>query len=195
MESSVDAAGNEDTVVRYRTESELEDAGAPTVTLEDGTVVYDLNPAADPVTVDEGEVSGLVISETNATDTDYTYPIQQFSYNVTGIAVGSTILATIDFGSTLPEDFVLLKVDDEGNTTEVDASDWQQIDDQKVQVSITDGGYLDSDGIADGIVVDPITVGVASKSSGGGSFGWLEILFGFFGLGLLTQRRMRATTK
>ncbi len=196
MESSVDAASNEDTVVRFRTEADLEDAGAPTTTLEDGTVIYDINPPVAPVTVDQGSVSGIVVSDPTATDPDYTYPVNQLNYNVTGIAVGSTIIATIDFGSTLPEDFVLLKVANDGSVVEIDAASWSQIDDQRVAVTIVDGGSLDSDGVANGVVVDPITVGVTPTSSGGGgSFGIIELLLGFLGLGLAARRRIRIACK
>ena len=197
MESSIDAAENEDTVVRFRTEADLEDAGAPTVTLDDGRVVYDLHPPVSPVTVDQGEVSGLVISDTTSTNIGYTYPMQEFSYNVTGIAVGSTVTATIDFRSALPAEFVLLKVAAGGSVIEVDAADWRQIDAQKVEITIIDGGYLDSDGVANGTIVDPVTVGVATPvtSGGGGSLGSIEMIFGLFGLGLVARRRIRATRK
>jgi hypothetical protein len=199
METSTDAAGNEDTVVRYRAEADLDDAGAPTTILDDGTVIYNLTR---PITVDQGSVSGIVVSATTATGTEYTYPMPQFSYNVTGIAVGSTISVTINFGSALPTEFALLKVKDDGTTVEVDATDWVLIGDNLVQVSITDGGYLDDDGVENGTIIDPVTVGVpaqtieptpVSTSSGGGSLGLIELLFGLFGLGVFVRRRIRAT--
>ncbi|WP_372943231.1 choice-of-anchor U domain-containing protein, partial [Shewanella sp.] len=81
-----------------------------------------------------------------------------------------------------------------GSTVEVDEADWQLIGDNLIQVSITDGGELDEDGVANGTIVDPVTVGVltstattSSGSSSGGSLGLLELLLGVFGLGLLTR--------
>ncbi|MBB1391187.1 hypothetical protein H5185_17470, partial [Shewanella sp. SG44-6] len=198
METSTDAAGNEDTVVRYRAEADLDDAGAPITVLEDGTEIYNLTR---PITVDQGSVSGIVVSTTTATGTEYTYPMQQFSYNVTGLEVGSTISVTINFGGTVPEDAVLLKVNADGSTVEVESADWELIGDNLVQVSITDGGYLDEDGVKDGAIIDPVTVGVpvatveptpVSTSSSGGSLGLIELLIG---LGLLARRRVRVTRK
>lgn len=191
METSTDAAGYQDTVVRYRAEADLEDAGAPMTLLDDGTYIYNYS---QPITVDQGNVTGLVVSKTTATGTDYTYPMPQFSYNVTGLVEGSTIAVTINFGSALPTDIVLLKVKADGSTVEVDEADWQLIGDNLIQVSITDGGELDEDGVANGTIVDPVTVGVltstattSSGSSSGGSLGLLELLLGVFGLGLLTR--------
>ncbi|GGP57530.1 hypothetical protein GCM10009347_25070 [Shewanella algicola] len=192
METSTDAAGYEDTVVRYRAEADLEDAGAPMTLLDDGTYIYNYT---QPITVDQGSVTGLVVSKTTATGDEYTYPMPQFSYNVTGLVEGSTIAVTINFGSALPKDIVLLKVKTDGTTVEVDEADWQLIGDNLIQVSITDGGALDEDGEANGTIVDPVTVGVLSStatttsgSSSGGSLGLLELLLGVFGLGLLTRR-------
>ncbi|GGP79347.1 choice-of-anchor O protein [Shewanella ulleungensis] len=195
MESSTDAAGYEDTVVRYRAEADLEDAGAPVTILDDGTAIYNITR---PITVDQGSVTGLVVSKTTATGTEYTYPMPQFSYNVTGLAEGSTIVVTINFGSSLPDDFVLLKVKADGTTVEVNGTDWDLIGDNLIQVSITDGGDLDEDGMANGTIVDPVTVGVlvptttTSGSSSGGSVGFIELLWGVFGL-LLTRRRFNST--
>ncbi|MCU7373021.1 choice-of-anchor O protein [Paucibacter sp. O1-1] len=192
METSTDEAGYEDTVVRYRAEADLEDAGAPMTLLDDGTYIYNYS---QPITVDQGSVTGLVVSSTTATGTDYTYPMPQFSYNVTGLAEGSTISVTINFGSALPTDFALLKVKDDGSTVVVAEDYWELIGDNLIQVSITDGGELDEDGEANGTIVDPVTVGVltstattTSGSSSGGSVGLLELLLGVFGLGLLTRR-------
>ena len=190
METSTDEAGYQDTVVRYRAEADLEDAGAPMTLLDDGTYIYNYS---QPITVDQGSVTGLVVSKTTATGTDYTYPMPQFSYNVTGLVEGSTIAVTINFGSALPTDIVLLKVKADGSTVEVDEADWQLIGDNLIQVSITDGGELDEDGEANGTIVDPVTVGVLTSTatttsgSSGGSVGLLELLLGVFGLGLLTR--------
>jgi len=59
MEASADLDGNEDVVVRYRDEADLDGAGMPTVTLKDGTAVYDVNEIGEDADSSSGSF-GLI---------------------------------------------------------------------------------------------------------------------------------------
>jgi len=95
------------------------------------------------------------------------FPHGLFSFNITGIAPGSTVTVTIAYPSSMPVgtqywkcqggvwvDCTSLLGDDDG--------------DEVLTLTLTDGGLGDADGLANGTIVDP---GGPGMGFGGGGFG------------------------
>lgn len=87
------------------------------------------------------------------------------AYNVTGITPGSTITVKITFPSGIPAGSRIYQVDAFGFHEMTNAI----INGDTVTLTLTDGGTGDGDGLANGVIVDP--VGVAAPESGSGSIG------------------------
>ena len=81
-------------------------------------------------------------------------------YKVTGVATGGTVQVQITFPTAIPAGSKIYKVDSNGFH---DFSANAIIIDKTVTLTLTDGGSGDSDGVANGVIVDP--VGVASPMS------------------------------
>lgn len=100
---------------------------------------------------------------TSAVDVAFNYPAGLLSYIVSCPYVGFTTTATIyDFGTFDPATAVLRKYNSAlGTYTTVAGATFSTVTiggqaALKVEYSITDGGELDQDGVANGIIVDPV---------------------------------------
>jgi len=78
-------------------------------------------------------------------------------------SVGGTESATITFSEPLPSSgFFLYKVDDSGNKSLIPNSLWSQSG-NSISIKLTDGGPFDLDGVENGIIIDPVTIGVPTE--------------------------------
>jgi hypothetical protein len=93
----------------------------------------------------------------------YTFPYGLVTYTVKGISVGGTAVVTITYPSALASGTLIYKVGSTGFYQFTNAV----ISGSTVALTLTDGGAGDSDGTANGVIVDP--VGAASPPSSGGT--------------------------
>ncbi|WP_177419414.1 choice-of-anchor U domain-containing protein [endosymbiont of Lamellibrachia barhami] len=111
------------------------------------------------------------------------FPFGVISYETTVSAPGASQTVRLTFSEALPDGLVLYKVDLGGNYTEIPTAQWNQVDANSIDLTLTDGGPFDLDGLADGKIVDPLALGSdpeapESSSGGGGSTSpWLFLLF------------------
>ncbi|MAC32449.1 MAG: hypothetical protein CME40_05255 [Haliea sp.] len=130
-------------------------------------------------------------------------PLQAIPAGITGIgraieftlescAVGESIQVSVDLGEDLLPGAAVYKINDAG--------DWAPIAGASVSGSVltytlTDGGPYDEDGIANGVIVDPVTVGYAAAASAAPQPVWTLPLWaiGMLGAGLswIGASRMR----
>ena len=107
-------------------------------------------------------------------DQDFLYGL--LSYRITGLNVGETVSVTLTYPAVLPAGSVIYKYDDVTGFVEFGGA---MINGDTVTLTLTDGGEGDSDGQANGVIVDPVGVAVPaapsspSRGGGGGAVGWL----------------------
>ncbi len=100
-----------------------------------------------------------------------TFPFGQVSYKMSTAAAGDTATVRLRFSEPLPASFELRKIDQAGNSSLISAAAWTVVDTNTVDLTLTDGGALDADGSANGIIDDPVAVAVVSAGSGGAGSG------------------------
>ena len=92
------------------------------------------------------------------------------SYKVTGVAIGGTVQVSITYPSAIPAGSMVYKVDSAGFHEYTNAA----ISGNTITLTLTDGGSGDMDGVANGVIDDPVGVASpvstppASSDSGGG---------------------------
>ncbi len=122
------------------------------------------------------------------------FPFGVISYETTVSTAGASQTVRLTFSNPLPARLVLYKVDAGGNYTAIPTAQWTQVDANSIDLTLTDGGPFDLDGLADGKIVDPLAPGSdpdapesSSSSGGGGSTSpWIFLL-----LLLTIARRIR----
>ncbi|RDH83280.1 MAG: hypothetical protein DIZ78_14890 [endosymbiont of Escarpia spicata] len=168
---------------------------------QDGDGVLDVFESGNAAT-DASHVNGLA-AETGTVDIESTgqnlsavtssaagagapsgvaFPFGVISYETTVPSAGASQTVRLTFSEPLPDDLVLYKVDLGGNYIEIPATQWNQVDANSIDLTLTDGGPFDLDGVADGKIVDPLAPGggsAATVSSGGGGSAspWILLLF------------------
>jgi hypothetical protein len=85
------------------------------------------------------------------------------SYSLTGVTPGATVTVKITVPGGIPQGSKVFKADTTG-FHEVPSA---QIQGATVTLTLTDGGSGDSDGQANGVIVDPVGVAVPTASGGG----------------------------
>ncbi len=93
------------------------------------------------------------------------FPNGTIDYTVTS-PVGGNVTTTFKFTPALAPSTVLYKVAANGTATLIPASSWTRADTgatTTIALTLQDGGAFDLDGVANGRVVDPLAVGVASN--------------------------------
>ena len=123
------------------------------------------------------------------------FPYGVISYQSTVATAGDAQTVRLTFSTPLPSQPVLYKVDVAGTYTVIPATQWTQVDGNTIDLTLTDGGSFDLDGVANGVIVDPLAVGnpitEPSPNSGGGGGGaaspWVLLLL------LLSLARSRKT--
>ncbi|MDX8391030.1 MAG: choice-of-anchor U domain-containing protein, partial [Mariprofundaceae bacterium] len=101
---------------------------------------------------------------------DTTFPYGIITYNTTA-PVGGSKTVRLTFTTALPANLMLYKVDNASVFTLLPSSAWVKIDANTVDITLTDGdAATDLDGVANGIIIDPLALGSAStlKVGGGG---------------------------
>ncbi|MCF6255731.1 MAG: hypothetical protein L3K25_05430 [Gammaproteobacteria bacterium] len=86
------------------------------------------------------------------------FPFGTVFYRTTS-AIGGSVTTTFNFSSALPTELILYKVDASGTYTEIPATQWTKTGANSLDLTLTDGGAFDLDGVANGIIVDPLAVG------------------------------------
>jgi len=115
-----------------------------------------------------GEVlSNFSLSAVNGTPpAGVTTPLGLLGYSTTVAAAGAAQTVTFSFSAALPAVFDLYKVDAAGAYTIIPngnaADQWMLINATTIALTLTDGGVFDLDGIANGVIVDPVAVGVGA---------------------------------
>ena len=93
----------------------------------------------------------------------YDFPDGLVSYQVIGVVPGSTITVKVTFPSGIPAGSKVYKVGPAGFKEFGNPA----IQGNTVTLTLTDGGAGDSDGLANGVIVDPVGVAVPAASGTG----------------------------
>jgi hypothetical protein len=93
----------------------------------------------------------------------YEFPDGLVSYQVIGVVPGSTITVKVTFPSGIPAGSKVYKVGPAGFKEVGNPA----IQGNTVTLTLTDGGAGDSDGLANGVIVDPVGVAVPAASGTG----------------------------
>jgi hypothetical protein len=93
----------------------------------------------------------------------YDFPDGLVSYQVIDVAPGSTVTVKVTFPSGIPAGSKVYKVGPAGFKEVVNPA----IQGHTVTLTLTDGGAGDSDGLANGVIVDPVGVAVPAASGTG----------------------------
>ncbi len=107
--------------------------------------------------VGNGTINNLVhlrvVDTRCATPAGYDFPYGLFSFKINDLTTGQTVRITIKFPRTLPLDVKYYKCI---NGKMVDCTRiMTRLNDHTLALAITDGGFGDADGLANGIIVDP----------------------------------------
>jgi len=121
-------------------------AGTLSITSK-GNVLLALSTAA---------LSGSIPANTN-------FPFGIVSYTTSVGAVGGSTVVRLAFSSPIPASFVVYKVDGTGAYTKLPSTILNKVDAYTLDMTLTDGDPLtDMDGVANGVIVDPVAVGGAT---------------------------------
>ena len=107
-------------------------------------------------TTSAGSISGLTnIPPSNmpCSSSGFIFPYGMFSYNITNLAPGSTVMINVVAPNPVPMGAKVFKCQN-GNLVDFSANSIQ-IDPNTFHLTITDGGPGDADGVANGTIVDP----------------------------------------
>ncbi|MGA2158438.1 MAG: choice-of-anchor U domain-containing protein [Dehalococcoidia bacterium] len=107
-------------------------------------------------TTSAGSISGLTNIPSDRMPCSaggFIFPYGMFSYSITNLAPGATVIVTITTPIAVPMGSKIFKCQN-GNLTDFSANSIQ-IDSNTFRLTITDGGPGDADGVANGTIVDP----------------------------------------
>lgn len=132
--------------------------------IADSLVLGDGSTVDIDVTSTGQTLSGVSASSSAGAPTGLRLPFGTIAYNVSS-PVGGSVPVTMRFSSNLPSRMRLYKVDNNSYRA-LDSNLWKRVDDRTLVITLTDGdSETDLDGIANGVIVDPIAP--ASIGSGG----------------------------
>jgi uncharacterized protein (TIGR03382 family) len=94
----------------------------------------------------------------------YAFADGALKYRVVGIVNGATVTVSITYPAALPVGSKVFKISSSGFTDFPGAV----IGGNTVTLVLTDGGAGDADGQANGVIVDPVAVGVPARGTGSG---------------------------
>ncbi|RLL54055.1 HYR domain-containing protein [Mariprofundus sp. EBB-1] len=87
------------------------------------------------------------------------FPFASVAYSVTS-PVGGSVTVTLTFSSALPTPFLLFKTGGVPPFMMIPSSLWTQTSPNSIQITLTDGGPYDLDGVVNGVIIDPVAIGV-----------------------------------
>lgn len=107
-------------------------------------------------TISNGSITGLTAAITTSCGTlsSFIFPHGFFSFNITNIPAGSTVIITIALPSDMPENTEYWKCIN-GSWVNVTSLLGDNDGDNVLTLTITDGGLGDADGVVNGTIVDP----------------------------------------
>ena len=125
-------------------------------------------------------VFGLTSSAAGGTlPANTTFPFGVIDYYTSVANAGDSQTVRLSFSSALPANLVVYKEDGAGNYTLLSNAIWTKIDANTIEVALTDGdAATDLDGLANGVIHDPIAIGGATTpaaATGGGGGGGCTI--------------------
>ncbi|MGA9049677.1 MAG: choice-of-anchor U domain-containing protein [Dehalococcoidia bacterium] len=128
---------------------EFQSTGQPTASVNTslGLVNFSTN---------SGSISGLVNLPADSmpcSSGGFIFPFGMFSYSITNLAPGATVIVTITTPIAIPMGAKVFKCQN-GSLTDFSANSIQ-IDANTFRLTVTDGGPGDADGVANGTIVDP----------------------------------------
>ncbi len=127
------------------------------------------NGGAQVQIVSAGQVlSAVTVGAANGGPEGVNFPFGTVGYTTTS-AVGGSVTVRFTFSTALPAEPRVFKVDGSGNYVALPSSLWTRVNDTTLDVTVTDGdSTTDQDGMANGLIVDPLAVGSVASSGGGG---------------------------
>ena len=161
--TAIDAVGNTSEVTRVvRVAANIASNNGTTVSL---TLVGKDNEVE--ITSDGEVVFGVSSSPTSDNKPNgVVFPYGVIDY-YTSVEVGQSKTVLLTFNKALPDNLVLYKVDADDNYILLPSSVWEKVDNFTVAITLTDGDpRTDLDGIANGVIHDPLAVGGELKGSG-----------------------------
>jgi hypothetical protein len=130
-------------------------------------------PDGSSVTIrtEGGELLKDIGSSQNIAPAGVTLPFGEISYTVTA-PVGGSVKVTLAFSADLPTNLTLYKVNHSGAFNALPASVWSRVNARTIDLTLTDGDpQTDLDGVADGVIDDPIALAEVSAAGGGSGGG------------------------
>lgn len=142
---------------------ESSDVFAPTVTVS--TIGGDSNIKATVTSIGSTISGTSLLTKSDDTVAGIKFPFGVLSYKVKS-EVGGSETVQISFSEELPSDgFFVYKIDDQGNHTLIPDSLWELNGSSGIQLTLTDGGPFDLDGVANGEIIDPVSIGIPLQDS------------------------------
>ncbi|MBI5577162.1 MAG: hypothetical protein HY896_12475 [Deltaproteobacteria bacterium] len=88
------------------------------------------------------------------------------AYNVEGVTPGGTVTAKLTFPSGIPKGAKIFRIDSNGFKEKKEGLD-TVVEGNTLTLTLVDGGKDDGDGLANGVIVDPVGVAVPEETASG----------------------------
>ena len=103
-------------------------------------------------------LSGVIAEPATGGPAGVAFPFGTIFYKTTS-GIGESVTTTFNFSLSLPENLMLYKVDANGTYTVIPATQWTKTGATSLDLTLTDGGTFDLDGVENGVIVDPLALG------------------------------------
>lgn len=142
----------------------------------DGLAV--LSGALMDIEVTGGALYGFKVEEALKGPENVAFAAGLFNYRVIPNRVADSVVVKITPSTPWSDRLVLYKVDSAGKYSKIAAEKWVRVENSNaIELTLVDGGEFDEDGVANGVIVDPLAIGLTvdpvPTSSGFGSGGAL----------------------
>ena len=150
-------------------QADIKSVNSKTDDVQIGVSVKDSENVASIVSM-EIEETDQTLAKTNSKGKPTTIQFGLIDFKILVNAPGDETVVTIHLSGAAFEKNKLYKYD-QINAEWVDYSDYAEFSPNRkvVYLTLKDGGFGDADGIENGIIVDPLTIGSATTGGGGGS--------------------------
>jgi hypothetical protein len=131
-----------------------------------GTVSLGIAKDSDNITDIEALeiIDPATISDTNNSPTAVTHGL--FSYRLTVNDIGATAYVKVYFSEAIPSNILCFKYDRINGWVDYSQHTTFNGDGRSITLEVKDGGFGDSDGEANGVIVDPGALGVGGSEGG-----------------------------